>query len=104
MDRDPRVKELDNLKEALANFEHQLDLFEARVGYQPETQVGYQPKESQAPDLAPADPQIASAIDPQARDPQIAFASNVVAAMKNRMSEDHATAGLREATSPDRRW
>jgi hypothetical protein len=33
MDRDPRANELSNLKEALANFEHQLDAFEARVGY-----------------------------------------------------------------------
>src|SRR5436190_11025599 len=30
----PRAKELANLKEALANFEHQLDALEARVGYQ----------------------------------------------------------------------
>jgi hypothetical protein len=29
MDRDPRANELANLKEALANFEHQLDAFEA---------------------------------------------------------------------------
>jgi hypothetical protein len=33
MDRDPRANELANLKEALANFEHQLDAFEARAGY-----------------------------------------------------------------------
>jgi hypothetical protein len=33
MHRDPRAKGLSNLKEALANFEHQLAAFEARVGY-----------------------------------------------------------------------
>jgi hypothetical protein len=33
MDRDPCANELANLKEALANFEHQLDAFEAQVGY-----------------------------------------------------------------------
>ena len=31
MVRYPRAKELANLKEALANFEHQLDAFEALV-------------------------------------------------------------------------
>ncbi|WFU13756.1 hypothetical protein [Bradyrhizobium sp. CB3481] len=91
MDRDPRAKEQANLNDALSNFEHQLDLFEARVGYPP--------KDSQAPDLAPADPHTAAG-----NDPRIAFASNVVAAMKNRMSEDHAAAGMRDAVSPDSRW
>ena len=86
MDCDPRAKEQANL----SNLEHQLDLFEARVGYQP--------KESQAPDLAPADPHTAAG-----NDPQIAFASNVVAAMKNRISEDDATAGTRDAFPPDSR-
>jgi hypothetical protein len=90
MDRDPRVKELANLKDALANFEHQLDLFEAHLGYSP--------KQSQAPDLAPADPPMATA-----NDPRIAFASNVVAAMRNRMSEDRMTAGMGDAVSPDSR-
>jgi len=66
MDRDPRAKELANLKDAIANFEHQLDLFEARMGYKS--------KPSQAPEPVP-------------RDVQIAFANDVVAAMKNRMSE-----------------
>jgi len=32
MDRDPRANELADLKEALANFEHQPDAFEAQVG------------------------------------------------------------------------
>jgi hypothetical protein len=55
MDRDHRTKELTNLKNALAHFEHQLDLFEARAGFQP--------TESQAPDLVPADQQIACAME-----------------------------------------
>jgi hypothetical protein len=76
MHRDPRAKELANLKEALTNFEHQLDLFEARIGCQP--------KASPARDL-PSPP------------PQIAFANNVVAAMKNRMTEDCAMAGMRRS-------
>jgi hypothetical protein len=38
----------------------------------------YQPKESQTPDFAPADPHHVAA----GNDPQIAFASNVVATMK----------------------
>ncbi len=75
MVRDPRAKELANLKEALANFEHQLDAFEARVGYQP--------KASQPHCLA------------SSSDPQIAFANEVVAAMKNRLTEDRAMVGMR---------
>jgi hypothetical protein len=74
MVRDPRAKELANLKEALANFGHQLDAFEARAGYRP--------KASQPPCLA-------------STDPQIAFASEVVAAMKNRLTEDRAMDGMR---------
>jgi len=80
MVRDPRAKELANLKEALANFEHQLDAFEARVGYQP--------KPPQVHCLALTDCHLASI------DPQIAFANEVVAAMKNRLSEDRAMAGM----------
>ena len=74
MDRDPRTKELADLKETLTNFEHQLDLFEARIGHQKETQVAR----------------------PQSADLQIAFANDVVAAMKHRMTEDYATAGMRQ--------
>jgi hypothetical protein len=76
MDRDSRTKELANLKEVLTNFEHQLDLFEARIGCQP--------KASPIHDL-PSHP------------PQIAFANDVVAAMKNRMTEDCAMAGMRRS-------
>jgi hypothetical protein len=76
MHRDPRAKELANPKEALTNFEHQLDLFEARIGCQP--------KASSAHDLA-------------SPPPQIAFANDVVAAMKNRMTEDCAMAGMRRS-------
>jgi len=76
MDRDPRANELANLKEALTNFEHQLDLFEARIGCQP--------KASPAHDL-PSPPL------------QVAFANDVVAAMKNRMTEDCAMAGMRRS-------
>jgi hypothetical protein len=81
MDRDPRVKELANLKSALASFEHQLDAFEARAGYP-----------SQAPQtqcLASTESHLASI------DPQIAFANEVVAAMKNRLTEDRAMIGMR---------
>jgi hypothetical protein len=76
MVRYPRAKELANLKQALANFEHQLDAFEARVGYKPKT--------SQPPCLASADP-------------QIAFANEVVAAMKNRLAAGRAMAGMRQS-------
>jgi hypothetical protein len=76
MHRDPRAKELANLKEALTDFEHQLDLFEARIGCQP--------KASPAHDLA-------------SPPPQIAFANDVVAAMKNRMTENCAMAGMRRS-------
>jgi glycerol dehydrogenase-like iron-containing ADH family enzyme len=82
MDRDPRAKELANLKEALANFEHQLDAFEARVGYP-----------STAPQVhcrASADPHLTSTAH------QIAFANEVVAAMKNRMTEGRAVAAMRQ--------
>jgi hypothetical protein len=68
------LKEVANLKEALANVEHQLDAFEARVGYQPEA--------SQPPCLA-------------STDPQIAFANDVVAALENRLTEDRAMVGMR---------
>jgi hypothetical protein len=81
MIRDPRAKELANLKEALANFEHQLDAFEARVGHQP--------KPPQVHCLASTDSHLASI------DPQIAFANEVVAAMKNRLTEDRAMIGMR---------
>jgi hypothetical protein len=81
MVRDPRAKELANLKEALANFEHQLDAFEARVGYPS--------KASQVHCLASTDSRLASI------DPQIAFANEVVAAMKNRLAEDRAMVGMR---------
>jgi len=74
MVRDPRAKELANLKEAVANVEHQLDAFEARAGHQPT---------SQPPCLAPTD-----GLTPT--NPQIAFANEVVAAMKNRLTEDRA--------------
>jgi hypothetical protein len=80
MHRDPRAKELANLKEALANFEHQLDAFEARIGRQPQA--------SQPDCLASADP-------------QIAFAHEVVAAMKNRLTEDRAMVGMRQG---ERAW
>jgi hypothetical protein len=82
MHRDPRAKELANLKEALANFEHQLDAFEARVGYRS--------KVPQVHCLAPTDPRLAST------DPQIVFANEVVAAMKNRLTDGRAMAGMRQ--------
>jgi len=82
MVRDPRAKELANLKEALANFEHQLDAFEARVGYPS--------KAAQVHCLASTDSRLAPI------DPQIAFANEVVAAMKNRLTEDRAKAGMRQ--------
>ena len=71
------------LKQALANFEHQLDAFEARTGYQP--------RASQPPCLA-------STIL------KIAFA-NEVAAMKNRLTEDRAVVSMRHAVDdrPKRR-
>jgi len=81
MHRDPRAKELANLKEALANFEHQLDAFEARVG-QP-------PKAPPVHCLASTDSHVA------AIDPQIALANEVVAAMRNRPTEDRAMIGMR---------
>jgi len=81
MDRDPRAKELANLKQALANFAHQLDAFEARVGCRTKT--------PQAHCLASADSHFAPT------DPQIAFANEVVAAMRNRLTEDRAMAGMR---------
>jgi hypothetical protein len=81
MHRDPRAKELANLKEALTNFEHLLDAFEARVGYQT--------KASQVHCLASTDPHMAS------NDPQTAFANEVVAAKKNRLAEDRAMVGMR---------
>ena len=82
MQRDPRANELANLKEALANFEHQLDAFEAQVGY-PSTAPQVQCRAS-------ADPHLTST------DPQIAFANDVVAAMKNRLAEGRALAGMRQ--------
>jgi hypothetical protein len=80
--RDPRAKELANLKEALANFEHQLDAFEARVGYRS--------KAPQVHCLASTDPHLALA------DPQIVLANEVVAAMKNRLTDGRAMAGMRQ--------
>ena len=74
MERDPRAKRPANLKEALANFEPQLDAFEARAGH---------------PSKASPQPCLASI------DPQIAFANEVVAAMKNRLTEDRAMVGMR---------
>ena len=82
MHRDPRAKELANLKEALANFEHQLDAFEARVGYRS--------KAPQVQCLASTDSHLAST------NPQIAFANEVVAAMKNRLTEGRAVASMRQ--------
>ncbi len=82
MHRDPRAKELANLKEALANFEHQLDAFEARVGYRS--------KPPQVQCLASTDPHLAST------NPQIAFANEVVAAMKNRLTEGRAMPSMRQ--------
>ena len=75
MDRDPRAKELANLKEALANIEHQLDAFEAEVGYP-----------SKAPQICCR----------ASTDHQIAFANEVVAAMSNRLVEGRAMAGMRQ--------
>ncbi|UPK00394.1 hypothetical protein [Bradyrhizobium sp. 170] len=80
MARDPRAKELADLKQALANFEHQLDAFEARVGYQS--------KAPQVHGLTSTDSHLPST------DPQIAFANEVVAAMKNRMTEGRAMFGM----------
>jgi hypothetical protein len=74
MDRDPRAIELANLKDALANFEHQLDLFEARMGCPPKPSPAH---------------------EPVSNDARIAFANDVVAAMKNRMSEHYGMTGLR---------
>jgi hypothetical protein len=82
MHRDPRAKELANLKQALANFEHQLDAFEARVGYRS--------KVPQVHCLTSTDPRLSST------DPQIAFANEVVAAMKNRLAEGRAMASMRQ--------
>src|SRR5215213_1321560 len=79
MDRDPRANELANVKEALASVEHQLDAFEAQVGYP-----------STAPEVHSTDPHLTST------DPQIAFANEVVAAMKNRMTEGRALAAMRQ--------
>lgn len=78
MDRDPRAKELANLKQALANFEHKLDAYEARIGRKS--------KASQPHCLT-------------STDPQIAFANEVVAAMKNRMTEGHRMVGIRGSLS-----
>ena len=75
MDRDPRVTELANLKNALTSFEHQLDLFDARVGFS-----------SKPP----------PAHEPVSNDAQIAFANNVVAAMKNRRIEHFGMADRRQ--------
>ena len=66
MVRDPRAKELANLKEALANFEYQLDAFAAPAEYRS--------KASPPPCLAPADP-------------QIAFANEVVPACSHRAAQ-----------------
>jgi hypothetical protein len=76
MHRDPRAKELASLKQALANFEHQLD--------------ACQSKAPQVRCLAPTDPRLAST------DPQIVFANEVVAAMKNRLTDGRAMAGMRQ--------
>jgi hypothetical protein len=75
MDRDPRATELANLKDAIANFEHQLDLFDARMGY-------------------PSKPPPAH--EPVTNDAQIAFANDVVAAMKNRRIEHFGMADQRQ--------
>ena len=74
MDRDRRATELANLKDALANFERQLDLFEARMAYPSRPSPAHEPLSNGA---------------------QIAFANDVVAAMKNRMSEHYGKASLR---------
>ena len=81
MARDPRAKELANLKQALANFEHQLDAFEARAGHPS--------KASQVHCLASTDSHLALT------NPQIAFANEVVAAMKNRLTEGRAMVAMR---------
>lgn len=82
MGRDPRAQELANLKQALANFEHPLDAFE--------TQVGYRSKAARAD-------------RPASTVPQFAFANQVVAAMKNRMTEDHAMVSMRRGDLFQRR-
>ncbi|KRR15225.1 hypothetical protein CQ14_28295 [Bradyrhizobium lablabi] len=72
-DRDPRATELANLKEALANFGHKLDAYEARIG-----------RKSKA-----SQPHC-----PTSTDPHIAFANEVVAAMKDRTAEGHCMVGI----------
>lgn len=67
----PRVTELVNLKNALANFEHQLDLFDARMGYPSRPSPAHEPVSNGA---------------------RIAIANDVVVAMKNRMSEHYGMA------------
>ena len=75
MGRDPRAKELASLKQDLANFEHPPDAFEVQVGYR-----------SKAP----------QADRPASTDSLFAFANQVVAAMKNRLTEGRAMAGMRQ--------
>lgn len=75
MDRDPRATELANLKNALASFEHQLDLFDARTGFSTKPSQAY---------------------EPVSNDAQIAFANDVVAAMKNRRIEHFGMADQRQ--------
>ena len=79
MDRDLGAKKMAGLKEALASVEHQLDACEARAAYQPKApQVNCWPDPHQPP-----------------TDPQIAFANKIVAAMKNRLTEDCVMVGIR---------
>ena len=75
MDRDPRATELANLKDALASFEHQLDLFDARTGFSTKPLPAH---------------------EPVSNDVQIAFANDVVAAMKNRRIEHFGMADRRQ--------
>lgn len=67
------AKELVSLKQVLARFEHPLDAFAAKIGYQPkepQLPIWYRPTLTQRS--------------------QIAFANDVVAAMKNRITNDLA--------------
>ena len=65
-----------------ANFAHRRDAFEVRVGYPS--------KALQVHCLASTDSRLAQI------DPQMAFANEVVAAMKNRLADGHAKASMRQ--------
>ena len=82
MDRDLGAKEMAGLKEALASVEHQLDACEARAAYQPKApQVNCLARSSSAADRC-----------------SIAFANKIVAAMKNRLTEDRIMVGMPPGT------